>query len=108
MPPAFCHSENVRLLNDVIPTFPRSLPLFLFFSLSFILRHCSFDIPLGIYSIVIAPSLVTKDGVWMELPAKEPVNAEAGAVTATTASTVIATDLILVVCVVERWCIMSF
>lgn len=47
-PPDFCHSSKDRLLNVVIPTFPKFFPLLALRSCSLSLRHCSFDIPLAV------------------------------------------------------------
>lgn len=52
-PPAFCQSAKDRDLKVVIPLAPRFFPLALFFSASFIFFHCSLDIPLGMYSMVM-------------------------------------------------------
>merc|ERR1712151_523443 len=52
LPPSFCHSANDRDLNDVTPVFPRSFPAVFDLSFAFIFSHCSFDMPLGMYSIV--------------------------------------------------------
>lgn len=58
-PPAFCQSAKDRDWNVVMPFAPRFFPLFLFFSAFFIFSHCSFDIPEGMYSMVIPAVLET-------------------------------------------------
>lgn len=64
MPPAFCHSANDRDLKVVIPVAPRFFPLFLFFSAFFIFIHCSFDMPEGMYSMVMPALLLTPLEIW--------------------------------------------
>jgi len=60
-PPEFCQSMNDLDLNVVIPVLPRFFPFILFLSFSFIFLHCSFDMPLGMYSIVTRASLLIPD-----------------------------------------------
>ena len=67
-PPDFCQSENERDLKVVIPLAPRFFP-FGPFSWAFIFFHCSFDMPLGMYSIVIP--LLFRAGVDTEDPENE-------------------------------------
>jgi hypothetical protein len=70
IPPAFCQSAKERDLKEVMPTLPRSLP-FAAASLALIFFHCSFDTPLGMYSIVMEERPALRAPFWNCWPLKE-------------------------------------